>query len=403
MLLSLVKITVLKLIFNTFKMKLLILTICFLIGSGGSTPLNSTQNKMHDPMPLWLNKQVNQTVANYNLDLLPPFVTSTPASTTDDPCKYDPPKPDFRKPGRRISEAKCFEYIWERTNRENMNKKRDECFQIYLSKIKDLNTRYFTIGGRDTLPGEFPHMGAVGWRVVHGTWIFMCGCTLISSKFTLTAAHCTKSPRDSRLASPIPEIIRLGEKNIIDIDNFNEPIDAKILRIYIHPLYAAPKKYYDIAIIEIIEISEFSRYVQPACLWSNFSTDGLGTLATLTGWGVVDIVTKKESPELQAAVVDIINSEQCDDLLRPLWSRHWCGIQEHQICAGKLTGGVDSCQGDSGGPLQMKLPLPDSVEGSIYYVIGVTSFGFGCARSNLPGVYTRVSSFVDWIESIVWA
>ncbi|XP_050350277.1 serine protease snake-like isoform X2 [Nymphalis io] len=330
-------------IFNTVKMKLLILTLCFLIGFGGNTPLNSSRNKWQSPMQLWLNKQVTQTIANYNLDLLPPFVTSTPASTTDDPCKYDPPKPDFRKPGRRISEAKCFEYIWERTNRENKNKKSDECFQIYLSKLQ--SKPHFAIGGRDTSPGEFPHMGAVGWRVVHGTWIFKCGCTLISSKFTLTAAHCTKSPRDSSLANPIPEIVRLGDKNIIDIPyHSNKPIDAKILRIYSHPLYAAPKKYYDIALIEIVELREFTRYVQPACLWSNFSTDDLGTSATLTGWGVVETATKKVSPELQAAVVDIVDSEHCDALLRPSCSRHWCGIQEHQICAGKLAGGIDACQ-----------------------------------------------------------
>ncbi|XP_047533328.1 serine protease snake-like [Vanessa atalanta] len=381
-------------------MKLWIITISFIIGSGGSTPLTSTRNKRQHRW-LWNYINFNETLANYNLDLLPPSVTSTPATTTYDPCHYSPYKPDFKKPGRRISEAKCFEYIWERTNRENKRKKRKECFQLWLSKLE--NKPHFAIGGRNTAPGEFPHMGAVGWRVVHGTWIFKCGCTLISPKFTLTAAHCTKSPRDPSLASPIPEIVRLGDKNIIDIPFFfNKPIDAKILRIIVHPQYAAPKKYYDIALMELAERVEFSTNVQPACLWNNFNTDTLGTSATLTGWGVVETATKRIPPELQAAVVDIIDSEQCDTLLRPSCSRHWCGIQEHQICAGKLSGGVDSCQGDSGGPLQMKIPLHESREGSMHFVIGVTSFGVGCARPNLPGVYTRVSSFVDWIEGIVW-
>ncbi|XP_034833573.1 plasminogen-like [Maniola hyperantus] len=94
--------------------------------------------------------------------------------------------------------------------------------------------------------------------------------------------------------------------------------------------------------------------------------------------------------------------ELCNNLLRQSCHRQWCGIQEHQICAGKLAGGVDACQGDSGGPLQVKINLPESGEGSMHFVIGVTSFGIGCARPNLPGVYTRVSSFVDWIEGIVW-
>ncbi|XP_064072787.1 serine protease snake-like [Vanessa tameamea] len=381
-------------------MKLWIITICFLIGSGGSMPLTSTRNKRQERW-LWISRKYNEAVANYNLDLLPPFVTSTPATTTDDPCLYRPHKPDFKKPGRSISEAKCFEYIWERTNRENKSKKHHKCFQLWLSKLE--NKPHFAIGGRATSPGEFPHMGAVGWRVVHGTWIFKCGCTLISSKFTLTAAHCTKSPPDPSLASPIPEIVRLGDKNIMNLPFFfNKPIDAKILRIIVHPQYAAPKKYYDIALMELAERVEFTMNVQPACLWNNFTTDTLGTSATLTGWGVVETATQRIPPELQAAVVDIIDSEQCDTLLRPSCSRHWCGIQEHQICAGKLAGGVDACQGDSGGPLQMKIPLPVSREGSMHFVIGVTSFGIGCARPNLPGVYTRVSSFVDWIEGIVW-
>jgi hypothetical protein len=47
---------------------------------------------------------------------------------------------------------------------------------------------------------------------------------------------------------------------------------------------------------------------------------------------------------LQAAVVDVLDSRQCDALLRPWCNRHWCGLQEHQLCAGKLEGGVDACQ-----------------------------------------------------------
>ncbi|CAH2087594.1 unnamed protein product [Euphydryas editha] len=334
------------------------------------------------------------------------FPKSSP-KTTADPCKYNPSKPDFIKAGRRISESKCLEYIWERQNREAKRKNAFECYRRKIEKSEQKHPGSFrktsAIGGRMTLPGEFPHMGALGWRVVKGTWIFKCGCTLISSKYTLTAAHCSKSPRDSNLVSQVPEIVRLGDKNIIDhFSNHQLPIDAKILRIIVHPKYSAPKKYFDIALVELVERRIFTSNVQPACLWPHSNTDILGTSATLTGWGVIETATRKVSPELQAAVVDIIDSQQCDSLLRPSCSRHWCGIEEHQICAGKLEGGVDACQGDSGGPLQIKINLTENLEGSMHFVIGVTSFGIGCARPNLPGVYTRVSSFVDWIESIVW-
>ncbi|KOB74034.1 Hemolymph proteinase 9, partial [Operophtera brumata] len=229
---------------------------------------------------------------------------------------------------------------------------------------------HFAIGGRNTEPGEFPHMAAVG------TWVFKCGSSLISSRFVLTAAHCTSvSSRDTTITDPF--------------SNGFTPTDAMIAKIIVHPKYTSPKKYFDIALMELDRVVDFSRYIQPACLWGQFDTGNLGKKATVTGWGVIDSV-------------DIILNKECDSLLRPSCSRHWCGIQKTQMCAGKLAGGVDACQGDSGGPLQVKIPLPITTQGSMHYVIGVTSFGIECALPNLPGVYTRVSSFIDCIENNVW-
>lgn len=54
-------------------------------------------------------------------------------------------------------------------------------------------------------------------------------------------------------------------------------------------------------------------------------------------------------------------------------------------------------QGDSGGPLQVQQKRTSSV----YSIVGVTSYGTGCGGKS-PGVYTRVYSYLDWIESIVW-
>ncbi|CAH4021175.1 unnamed protein product [Pieris brassicae] len=322
----------------------------------------------------------------------------TRAVESVNPCNYTaPPKPDFSAPGRRISEAKCYEYMWEMKKREDDSTRKTNCW-------KKKHPGRHAIGGRRTSPGEFPHMGAVGWKAAVGTWIFKCGSSLVSSKFLLTAAHCSKvSPRDTSVANVEPEIVRLGDKNIADVFSKGvSPQDVKIKRIVKHPNFSAPKKYFDIAIIEVTTEVIFTKLVQPACLWTNHDTSQLGTKATLTGWGVVETTGREISPELQAADVDIIDSDECQRLLRIYFNRLWCGVDLHQLCAGKLAGGVDACQGDSGGPLQVKIPLPVTSQGSIHYVIGVTSFGVGCAQKNIPGIYTRVSSFIDWIEDMVW-
>lgn len=331
-------------------------------------------------------------------------ITGRSAPDPRNDCIFDkPPIPDFRKHRRRISETKCLEFIWDRKFREDIKHDFDKC----ISELKERNNEhssptYYVVGGTDALPGEFSHMGGVGWSAGEGRWIFRCACSLISDKFTLTAAHCTKSPLDTTIEKAEPEVVRLGSYDLLGDYTYGiGPQDYKILSIIIHPNYSSPMKYYDIALMKIETIIQFTNYLQPACLWSRSITSKLPT-ATLTGWGVVDTATRSRSNVLQTAVVDLIDSGQCDNLLRSSCNRHWCGFKEHQLCAGKLAGGVDACQGDSGGPLQVKIPLPYALIGSMYNIIGVTSFGVGCARPNLPGAYTRVSSFIDWIERIVW-
>ncbi|XP_050668052.1 serine protease snake-like [Leptidea sinapis] len=325
---------------------------------------------------------------------------SNNANTTNPCTPYVPPVRNFNKMSKRLSEEKCFEYIWKLKVRADVEKKDWDCLVWRSNNRGD----HFAIGGRITEVGEFPHMGALGWKAVAGTWIFKCGSTLISEKYLLTAAHCSQIPSSDRtVADTRPKIVRLGDKNIVDVFyNGHRPMDVRIKRIVNHPNYKPPKKYFDIALVETATNVVFTKFIQPACLWSDFDTKKLGAQATLTGWGVIETAGRKTSPELQAAVVDIIDSGLCDRLLRPSCNRHWCGLESHQICAGKLAGGVDACQGDSGGPLQVKIPLPKTSQGSMHNIIGITSFGIGCARPNLPGVYTRVSSFVDWIEDVVW-
>ncbi|CAH0396140.1 unnamed protein product [Bemisia tabaci] len=114
------------------------------------------------------------------------------------------------------------------------------------------------------------------------------------------------------------------------------------------------------------------------------------------------LISGKRSDVLQKVKLEVINNTLCDQLYdkerREPNRALERGIIETMLCAGKLDGGADTCQGDSGGPFG--LPSPDNV--CQHILVGVTSFGKFCGQENSPGVYTRVSSYLPWIENIVW-
>ncbi|XP_062530605.1 uncharacterized protein LOC101742589 isoform X2 [Bombyx mori] len=124
----------------------------------------------------------------------------------DPPCK-EFELPIFRK-GSRISETKCREQIWKLNAMERID-------------TEDYICHYnpdAAVGGRDTFPGEFPHMGAVGWSPwdKNSDYVFKCGSSLISPFFLLTAAHCSEAPLKDNpdISDPIPKIVRLSYKNL---------------------------------------------------------------------------------------------------------------------------------------------------------------------------------------------
>lgn len=97
---------------------------------------------------------------------------------------------------------------------------------------------------------------------------------------------------------------------------------------------------------------------------------------------------KRDEPNdrLRAAIVPIANQDYCNKQYRGK-------ITPRMICAGYKEGGKDSCQGDSGGP------LIDEVDGTPQ-LVGVVSFGSGCAKPKYPGVYARVTAAREWIGSV---
>ncbi|XP_055696410.1 serine protease snake-like isoform X2 [Lutzomyia longipalpis] len=289
--------------------------------------------------------------------------------------------------GKRISQRKCEEFSKYATEESYFTPLLLDgpTFSIEVSECK-----YDTpliVGGEEAQLAEFPHMAAIGWNSTGNNEIeWGCGGVLISEEFVLTAAHCS--------LKHIPEYVRLGDHDLIKVDEGAQPQQFKIREIMRHPEFHVPIKYNDIALIRLEGRAKLGKFVRPACLWQSPSINY--TQAIATGWGQIEY-SGPRSDFLLKVSLNITSNELCNqqyEITRALPK----GIAETQLCAGFDNKGKDTCQGDSGGPIQVV--TPDNT--CIFHILGIVSTGKFCGSANTPGIYTRISSYLNWIESIVW-
>ncbi|TWW81336.1 Prostasin [Takifugu flavidus] len=244
--------------------------------------------------------------------------------------------------------------------------------QLNVCGITPLSNRI--VGGEDAPAGSWP------WQVslqIFGRHV--CGGSLINREWVMSAAHCFSSSSTSGWQ------ISLGRQNLQGT-NPNE-VSRRVSRIVLHPNYDRDSSNNDIALLRLSSAVTLTDYIRPVCLAASDSVFNNGTDSWVTGWGAVNEGVSLPFPQiLQEVEVPVLGNRHCNCL-------NGVGtITENMICAGVLAGGKDSCQGDSGGPLVSK-------QGNKWIQSGIVSFGFGCALPNLPGVYSRVSSYQSWINS----
>jgi len=149
-----------------------------------------------------------------------------------------------------------------------------------------------------------------------------------------------------------------------------------------HRRYDTPAHSNDIAVLKLSQSIKFNDHIQPACLPEKNQISVDGTMGLVAGWGTTG---SGGTEKLMNVAVPVMGTQEC--------KRYYGAtlVPETMLCAGYKQGGKDSCQGDSGGPYTTK--------GKNGYTLdGVVSFGYGCAKPNAPGIYSRTSNYIDWIQ-----
>lgn len=264
-----------------------------------------------------------------------------------------------------------------------------------FSKILDcpISTQPLIVGGTKAGRKEFPHMIQIGYGSPDTSWD--CGGTLISENFILTAAHCLRGGKgDAKFA-------RGGLANQSDTHHLQV---RNIIKLIKHPRYTFAK-YHDIALMKVDRNFELNTFLRPACLYTK--KDFPVKHAVATGWGLTEFAGEG-SEDLQKVILEYFTTSQCNNTYRRVINSVNTElpdgiIEDYMICAGSSEDRKDTCQGDSGGPLQIVHEETNEVK-CMYNIIGVTSFGVACGiGKNQPGVYTRVSYYIKWIEDNVWS
>ncbi|GJQ73806.1 hypothetical protein Trydic_g18746 [Trypoxylus dichotomus] len=247
---------------------------------------------------------------------------------------------------------------------------------------------HYFVGGRNSLAKEFPHMALLGYGDPNDIQ-WLCGGSLISEEFVLTAAHCLNTKLGQL------KYIRLGELDLVSTTDDAEPQNFSIKQTYLYPYYTRSEKYHDIALVQLHQPAKLTDYVKPACL--AVSSDLNNSLPQAMGWG---LTSKDGKPAniLQSGYLRFVSNEACRKTYGTSFEYKEGILDKFHICADGGGAGRDTCQGDSGGPLQI---TNYNYEFNIFpEIIGITSFGKDCGL--VPSVYTKVLPYVLWIEGIVW-
>jgi secreted trypsin-like serine protease len=267
----------------------------------------------------------------------------------------------------------------------------------------DTNRQLRIIGGEDAPKLSWPWITSLEFKGVDSS----CGGALIHPYWILTAAHCVESFESPQCVSPYgpvaPPLTGDDLSVVVGLhkqSNINEEGERlEVSRIIQHPLWnpCNPSWPHDLALLQLKEAS-----TQPLLSLASPNSKIMepDTMATAIGWGLTDAEDNDSAPDiLQQVDLPLVSNETCQTAYTTEDGNKEYNLLDNQICAGFKEGKQDTCTGDSGGPLVV-------LDGSQYVQVGIVSYGGRpngpiCAGPDAYGVYTRVSTYIDFIKQYV--
>ncbi|XP_022116243.2 CLIP domain-containing serine protease 2 isoform X1 [Pieris rapae] len=352
------------------------------------------------PMPPYMRRKLQDLGCGFEQD--EPLVCCVMESNTLDYTGDDRKQPDywvpteppklFTQPNIQVNnrgDTNTIDQPLDVRNHPNLQLLPKDCGSIEGERI---------FGGNRTSLFEMPWMVLLSYQTGRGIKL-SCGGTLITEWYILTAAHCV-----TFLGNKLQlEGVILGEHDVRQNPDC-ERVDGELMcapparnvtidRVISHPGYNPQTLYDDIALVRLSEPADFSLdSMKGVCLpitpeLQNMNLAGLQGI--VAGWGATE--DGLQSPVLLSVALPMISNRECQNIYNG--SPH---IYDRQICAGGVQD-KDSCGGDSGGPLMY--PGRTDLTGGVRYVQhGIVSYGSKrCGIGGYPGVYTRISYYMEWI------